>query len=183
MKQLRVAMMIGVPILAGLFSVAMGRDANWDFLNYRWYTPFSLLNGKLLKDALVSGHATFFNPLLELPFYLLATHVPGIVAGFGVAVVDGACFIPLFMLAERTLATEDPRYRTVAAFLIALTGLLGGGALGQIGVISWDMALGILEFSSILVLLSHQQKSLSAPPLSASKMRRQLSKPAHTRAR
>jgi hypothetical protein len=166
MKQIRLSVMIGVPVLAGLFSVAMGRDANWDFLNYRWYTPFSLLHGKLLKDVLISGHATFFNPLLELPFYLLATHVPAIVAGFAVAALDGACFIPLFLMAERTLLVTDPRYRTGAAFLIALTGLLGGGALGQIGVISWDMPLGILEFSSILVLLSDQQRSLSARPIS-----------------
>ena len=168
MKYARLAILMLVPLLAGLFSVAEGRDANWDFLNYRWYNPYAFLHGKLRLDALVAGHATFYNPLLELPFYLLATHVPAIVAGFGVAVVDGACFVPLFMIAERTLPLQG-KARIAVPAVVALAGLTGGGALGQIGVISWDMALGLFSLGSIAVLLGRDADALRSPAIGASK--------------
>ena len=164
MRQVRLCLMIGVPLLAGLFSVVEGRDANWDFLNYRWYNPFAFLHGKLATDVLVAGHATFFNPLLELPFYVIATHVPGIVAGFCVAALDGACFVPLFLLAERILILPDARHRAALAFLLALGGGTGGGALGQIGIVSWDMPLGILTITAMLVLLSEDHRALALRP-------------------
>ena len=167
MKSARLALLIVVPLLAGLFSVAEGKDANWDFLNYRWYNPYALLHGRLGLDMLVAGHATFYNPLLELPFYLLATHAPATVAGFAVAAVDGACFIPLFLIAERALPLVGERARLLVPATVALAGLTGGGALGQIGVVSWDMALGLLTLGSMATLIGRSGHALHAPPRDA----------------
>ena len=169
MRHARFAALVLVPLLAGLCSVAEGRDANWDFLNYRWYVPYAFLHHRLLLDVLVAGHATFYNPVLELPFYLLATHVPAVAAGLGVAVVDGMCFIPLFMIAERVLRLEGRRSRIAVPFAIALAGLTGGGALGQIGVVSWDMALGLFTLFSILILIDRDAAALRLPAATAYK--------------
>ena len=44
-----------VPILFGLFSLALGQDTNWDLYNYHLYNPFALLNGKLDIDFFAAG--------------------------------------------------------------------------------------------------------------------------------
>ncbi len=163
MKYLRLLVLIGVPVLAGLFSVVMGKDSNWDFLNYRWYAPYALLHGRLLTDVLVSEHATFYNPLLELPFFLIATHLPSIVAGFLVALAASIAFVPLCLLAEQSLSIENERHRFMAAAGIALSGLLGGGVLGQVGVVSWDLPLGTPTFLALYVLAKDGGKAITQP--------------------
>jgi hypothetical protein len=30
----------------GLLAVLLGKDVGWDFLNYHWYVPYALLNGR-----------------------------------------------------------------------------------------------------------------------------------------
>ena len=153
----------GVPIAFAVFSVAMGQDANWDFLNYRWYTPYALLHHRLLTDILVSEHATFYNPLLELPFYLIATHAPALVAGFFLALAASISFVPMCFLAEQSLRIENPDRRFWIAAAIALCGLLGGGVLGQIGIVSWDVPLGTLTLFALYLLLRDEGAALRGP--------------------
>ena len=236
----RRCVLAGVPLLFALASVLAGKDANWDFLNYRWYDAWAFLHRRLETDVLVANHATFYNPLLELPFYLLATHVPAIIAGFCVALASTVIFVPLYLLSEETLGGlfnhyncysinplsptrgrgyEDPAERSSApvevgegdslqscavstqaqtptagpsptatkrwraksrsplpvgegiekrqsflriiiSTLIGLAGLLGGGVLGQIGIISWDVPLGTLTLFALYLIVKNQAACL-----------------------
>ena len=156
-------LVLAVPVAAALVSVYLGRDANWDFLNYRWYDPYAYLHGRVGTDLLVAEHATFYNPFLELPFYLAATFLPGIVAGFLVAFAAAAGFIPLFVVSRRALGAPAGMRGFAAPFGIALAGLAGGGVLGQIGIVSWDLALGILTLGAIAVLFHDGQRRCRFP--------------------
>lgn len=49
-----------------------GRNVNWDLRNYHLYNPFALLNGRFPLDLMPAGLQTNFNPLLDLPYYVLA---------------------------------------------------------------------------------------------------------------
>ena len=53
-------------------SVLMGQDANWDLRNYHLYNPFALLHGRLWRDLMPAGPQSYFNPLLDVPYYVLA---------------------------------------------------------------------------------------------------------------
>src|SRR5246127_795743 len=57
-----------------VFVVALGKDMSWDFRNYHWYIPYAFLNGRNGFDVSVAHQATYYNPFLDIPFYLLATH-------------------------------------------------------------------------------------------------------------
>ncbi len=153
MTSLKRPVLAGVPLIFALINVLVGKDANWDFLNYRWYDAWSLLHGRLETDVLVANHATFYNPLLELPFYELATHLPAVLAGFLLALAGTITFVPLFLLAEQGLPSLPVRYRVAIPTLIGLAGLLGGGVLGQIGIVSWDLPLGTLTLFALYILV------------------------------
>jgi hypothetical protein len=53
----------------------------------------AFLNGRADIDFLPSQDACFFNPTLDVPFYLLATHVPAIVVGYALGFVQGLNFV------------------------------------------------------------------------------------------
>ena len=56
-------------LAGGAFSLAGGQDVSWDLLSYRLYTPFAVLNGRWGTDVIPAGIHTFFNPLLDIPYY------------------------------------------------------------------------------------------------------------------
>lgn len=46
-------------------------EIGFDFLNYHYYNAFALLYNRLNYDIVPAGLHTFFNPLIELPFYFI----------------------------------------------------------------------------------------------------------------
>src|SRR5262245_2821872 len=54
-------------------SVGLGQDANWDLRNYHLYNPFAFLNDRFWVDLIPAGVQSTFNPLIDLPYFILAT--------------------------------------------------------------------------------------------------------------
>lgn len=120
---------------AGLRSIALGKDANWDLKNYHWYNPWAFLHGRHGVDVAPAQLQTWHSPLADLPFYLLVNvfaeprwvafwmALPTAVAGF-------------FLL--RTLALLFPFDRARAngalwigaAWLVGITGAAGAATWG-----------------------------------------------------
>jgi hypothetical protein len=88
----------GLPIfivVAGMVSLALGIDANWDLKNYHYYNPWALLHGRWQLDSAPAFIQTFHNPLPDLPFYaLVASGLPASLIEFalGIPVGVGAYF-------------------------------------------------------------------------------------------
>jgi hypothetical protein len=70
------------PLAAGLAALALGQDANWDLRNYHFYVPFAFLHGRMDLDVAVAHVATYYNPMLHLPFYWAVVHLPPRAVGF-----------------------------------------------------------------------------------------------------
>src|ERR1700761_3162780 len=102
-RRLALVILCLVPLAFGVLALWLGQDANWDLRNYHWYNAYAALNGRYGFDILPSQTPYFYNPALDVPFYLLATHVPARVAGFILGAVQGLNFVLLFMLAHATL--------------------------------------------------------------------------------
>src|SRR5471032_1603820 len=66
------------PLAFGALAVALGPDANWDLRNYHWYNAWAFLTGRTVRgiDFMPSQGEFFLNPLSDVPFYWLATHLP-----------------------------------------------------------------------------------------------------------
>src|ERR1043166_9908787 len=60
---------------AGILSWRLGQDANWDLKNYHLYNAYALLAGRWGIDFIPASLQTFFNPLADIPYYILATKI------------------------------------------------------------------------------------------------------------
>lgn len=112
-----------------------GQDVCFDFQNYHLYIPYALLNGRAALDIIPAGALhTFFNPLLDVPSYLLFTSLadwPRLV-GFLMGAYYGLLLFALWK-ASSCVFTGDSlpeKGMRLFTFLLAGTGL---ATLGQIG--------------------------------------------------
>src|ERR1700733_10829175 len=126
------------PFAFGALALWLGQDANWDLRNYHWYNAYAFLNGRHDFDLLPSQTPYFYNPALDVPFYLLATHVPAKAAGFALGFAQGLNFTLLFMLAYAGLIIKNPRWTVGICAALAVLGMLGGGGIALIGTTFYD---------------------------------------------
>ena len=148
------AFALAVPVAFGLWSMALGADQNWDLYNYHLYNPFAFLNGKGGVDLAPGGLQNFFNPLLDLPYYLAVTHLPGPLVGFLMGALHGLDFVLLALICRRVLADlpERDAYRT--PILLALAGCLTANFLSELGNTMGDNTTSVLCLASLAVIVS-----------------------------
>lgn len=142
-----------MPLLFALLGMWLGKEAGWDLQNYHWYNPFAWLNGRLHFDLAVGHHATYHNPMLDVPLYLLGERVPAVVLGGLLGGVHGLNFVLLFWLGWHLLRIESPIQRLIWAGLVALAGMLGGGALIELAGTSHDNLVSLGLFAALLLLV------------------------------
>jgi len=145
---------IGVPILFGLAAVLLPQDNNWDLRNYHWYNPYALLEGRMGFDLAPAQTPTFYNPLLDVPFFLAAKVLPARILAFLLGLIQGCNFILLFLLARRTLPLKDGIAGVLAVAAVALVGLVGAGHIAMIGTTFYDNILSLLVLGAMLTVVS-----------------------------
>ncbi|MFA6280291.1 MAG: hypothetical protein WC612_05825 [Bdellovibrionales bacterium] len=151
------------PLLIGALALYLGQDTNWDLRNYHWYNAYALVNGRLGFDLLPSQTPFFYNPALDVPFFLLASHVSAKVAGFILGSVQGLNVILLFMLCHATLIIPNARQKVLVCFALAMLGMLGGGGIAQIGTTFYDNITSLGLFASALMVIRFYPRLIYAP--------------------
>jgi hypothetical protein len=154
-RALAFVILAAAPFAFGALVILLGQDANWDLRNYHWYNAYAFLNGRYGVDLLPSQTPWFYNPLIDVPFYLLAMHVPAVVAGFALGFVQGLNFPLLFMLAHATLIITNPRYKVIVCAFLAALGMLGGGGIALLGTTFYDNVTSLGLFASALLALRY----------------------------
>ncbi len=152
-----------VCVAFGMLALSLGMDASWDLRNYHWYNGWAFVNGLVGRDWLVSQLASFYNPLLDAPYALLAERLPARAIGFALGMLHGLNFLPLSAIAWQLSTLANPRHRLYASATLALLGLCGAGALSEIGIVLYDNVLSLGVFSSILLVVSHWSKITLGP--------------------
>jgi hypothetical protein len=151
------------PLVFGALALLLGQDANWDLRNYHYYNAYALLNGRYGFDLLPSQTPYFYNPALDVPFYLLATHAPARAAGFALGLVQGLNFILLFMLAHAALILARPRAKVLLCAVLAALGMAGGGGIALLGTTFYDNVTSLgLFLSALLVIRCFETLSTSS---------------------
>ena len=146
-------MLSGVPLLFGVVALLLGQDSNWDLRNYHWYNAYALLQGRLDMDMGAAQTPTFYNPTLDVPFFLAAEALPAKIFSFLLGVLQGCNFILLYMIAARTLKIENPRLQAAAALATAFVGMIGAGQLAQVGAAFYDNIVSLFVFAAVAVVL------------------------------
>jgi hypothetical protein len=155
-----------VVLTFGCLSLLLGEDKGWDFLNYHWYDAYALLHGRLGFDVAVAHHATYYNPVVHLPFYWLATAGTVRLALFYTGALHGLNIVPLHLLARSALTEQNNRWLAGA---LALTGMFGSTVLSMIGNTSYDTMVSapVLGGLAILVIKRDALCAAAAPAAGA----------------
>jgi len=140
------------PLIYGGLSLAFGQDINWDLRNYHWYNAYAFLNHRSDRDLLVAQIQSFYNPILDVPFYLAATHLPARVLGFLLGAIQGLNGLLLYGLAYAMLKPQPPMPRTLLSIAAAIVGMSGGGVLGELGTDFWDNIVSLGLLSGLLLI-------------------------------
>ena len=57
--------------ISAVTSILLGQDTSWDLQNYHFYNPWAFVQGRLMWDLAPAQLQTYFNPVPDLPFYLM----------------------------------------------------------------------------------------------------------------
>lgn len=149
-----------VPLLCGLLALAMGQDDGWDMRNYHLYNVHALLNGRVGSDISPAGFQSYFNPTLDIPYYLLTHYLPGPLAGFLFGALHGLNFLLVLGIVRRLLPRATVG-RPRLALLLALACMLGAGFLSELGNSMGDNLTALPVLGAVYLLLRGWQ-ALSA---------------------
>lgn len=152
--------LILAPLGFGLLTLALGMDANWDLRNYHYYNAYAFLSGREGYDILVAQAPTFFNPLIDVPFYLATQAWPARVVGFLLGTVQGLNIIPLYGIAHATLRIEPASRQRLVAAGSALLGMLGVGALSELGTTFYDNVVCLGPLAALWIILRRHERIL-----------------------
>lgn len=145
-----------LPLIGGLISMKLGQDGNWDFQNYHWYNAFAYVNGKIGFDLAPGQFQTYFNPTLDLPYYLMATHWPTRVTAFCMGVIHGFNVSILMLITRHVLMSVSPAAGATYVrlpLLLALAGATGFAFLSQMGNTMGDNMTSLSVLGALLLLL------------------------------
>jgi hypothetical protein len=148
------ALTLAAPLFFAVVALALGKEAGWDFQNYHWYDPYALLHGRLGFDIAVAHHATYYNPFLDVPLFVIARHLPAWAGGAWLGAEAGIGAALLGAIAWHAVPLADRWARLAAAAALALAGMFGGGTLGEIGKTSDDIAAGLGVLAALLTLVA-----------------------------
>jgi hypothetical protein len=156
--------LLAVPPAMGLLALALGQDVSWDVRNYHFYNPFAFLTHRMGHDIAMAQVATYYNPLLHLPFYAAVMHLPPRVVGFLLGLLPGLNLFLLYALARQTIGTDLAARGQWWCLAAALMGLLGAGNLSEVGTSFADNIVS-LPVLAALWLLARLRTPLLAPGL------------------
>jgi hypothetical protein len=146
---------VAVPLLFGLWSLWLGQDRNWDLFNYHLYNAFAFLHDKLHTDFAPAGMQTYFNPVLDLGYYLLNAYLPAPLVGFLMGVIHGLNFVLLLSIARKALPDLPAEDRYRVPLLLAVAGILTANFLSELGNTMGDDTTALFSLASLLVLLTY----------------------------
>ncbi len=155
---------IAVPIAFGLYSLILGADGNWDLYNYHLYNAYAFLNGKLAIDFAPAGFQSYFNPLLDVPYYLAITHLPPPLVGFLMGAVHGLNFLLVLAIAHRALPGLPAGERNRMPLLLALAGVLTANFLSQLGSTMGDNMTALFVLASVALAIRGSEQQLPGSP-------------------
>jgi hypothetical protein len=157
------ALFVLVPLAFGAIALLLGQDSNWDLRNYHWYDAYAALTGRLDQDMGPAQTPTYYNPTLDIPFYLAANALPARVFSFLLGALQGCNFILLYLIAARTLRLADERLHVLACALIAAVGVIGAGNLALVGAVFYDNVISLFVFGAVLVILMRAERLEAGP--------------------
>lgn len=119
---------IVLPLACGLVALTRGQDSNFDLLNYHLHNPGAWLQGRIGRDLAAAGLQSYFNPIIDVPYYVLSQVWPAPLLGFLMGALQGVCGVMVYLIARRVF----PRAKRAQTWL-AIAGLLTANFWTELG--------------------------------------------------
>jgi len=150
----RALLLVSSIVGSGLVSLALGKDASWDLLNYHYYNPYAFLQSRMGWDLAPAQLQTYLNPLPDLLFFFLVEHLPEPSwVGFVMGSVHGIAVYLLIEIAWLVLGAQGRSKTWVLPVTAVGVGITGAAALPLIGGTSNDWIVAIFVLLGLLVAL------------------------------
>lgn len=146
------ALVAGV-LAFGLLAADWGVSTHWDSRNYHLYNAWALLQDRHDLDVAPGQLQTWFNPALQVPFYLSAAHWPAPFHLFLLGILQGLNGLLLYRLARRLLPQALQGDGRAMALGTALAGITSATVLGQLGTTVGDNLVSLGALGALLVAL------------------------------
>jgi len=140
-------------VLCAVWTIVAGKDVNWDLLNYHYYLPFELLEGRVAQDFFAASAQSYLNPVGYLPFYLMASGWHSVLASIVLAAAHSTAIGLLYLIAWRLFAHLPPRERAILAGLAAALGVATSVWWATVGGSFLDPLLVPPMLAGLLLLL------------------------------
>jgi hypothetical protein len=149
---------LGLPAaLCAAWTVFAGKDLSWDLLNYHYYAPFQLLEGRLQQDFFAASAQSYLNPLGYLPFYLLvAAGVHSVAVSVALAAAHSLGIALLYLIAWRVFGHLPPRERLGLACLATALGAASAVYWATVGTSFLDPLLVVPMLAGLLLVLERR---------------------------
>ena len=145
------------PLLFGFLSVQFGKDNNWDLRNYHYYNAYAFLNHRLDLDIAPAQLQTYYNPLLDLPFYYMSRHFPARLVGWMLGFAHGFNFSLVFLITWLVLKIEKPANRCWLALGSSIVAVIAPGFLSVLGNTMNDDIVSLFVLGALALILAAQK--------------------------
>ena len=160
-KKLELLLLFLLMVGSGLISYRLGQDASWDFKDYHFYNAYSFLNGRLQYDLAPAQGQTFYNPLLDLPFYWLMTHLTPIACGFLIGALHGINIWLIYKITDTIFIDLSKKRKCLLSLIAGVVGYYGAANFSEIGTTFNDNVTSLFVLYALLLIFSsiHTQSS------------------------
>jgi hypothetical protein len=145
----------GCLAIGALLALCLGQDASWDLRNYHLYNAWAWLGGRESTDIAAAGLQSYFNPALDLPYYLLSTgpllHAPRLLAALQ-GLWFGLLVFLVFRIAVLLVRLQGRCFGLADAIAVAI-GATGTMAVSQTGLTTNELPTACLVLAGIALLL------------------------------
>ena len=141
-------------LCGGILSCGLKYDLFWDFVNYHYFNPWAFLNDRINYDVGAAGMNAFFNPLPDIPLYLLIKYFndyPNFIC-FVQGMWFGALLFLFFKIVCQVVDTST-RVGRLQVFVILLVGATGWSTFMQIGTSTNEIQISVFIMAGLYVLL------------------------------
>lgn len=140
--------------LAVALAAKHGQDVNWDLLNYHFYNPYLLLFGRFERDVHAAGVQSFFNPLVDMPFYAAVRwNVPPAAFFLSLAAVQGLALFIVHKIAGALFPQASGSMRLVVGLIAGVTAAFGAAFQTEVGNTMHDDTLSVLLLAALWLVV------------------------------
>jgi len=131
----------------------LGPDANWDLFNYHYYNGFMFAEDRLGWDIAPAQRQTFFNPLLDLPTFLIIDHLGIGAFTLSISAAQGLVAPLTWLIAHLVCGIKAGLTRTLTCGTITVLAVVSPIYLLELGTSYGDSTTGVLILVAVLCLL------------------------------